>query len=75
MKFSLTQYGRQAEPIEAKSISDARAQLRYIARGELRRCKTRFRTGYLHRISPDSYAVTLAPSLQSSLWTSISLSY
>lgn len=59
--------------LEAMNLRDAKAQLRAMADGNLRACRTRFKSGRKHRVNSHSYLITVGRDPRSALWTSLSL--
>jgi len=70
--YALSQAGREACLFDG-NLKECRAQLRAIARGELKACRTRYKSGRLHKLSADSYSVTIGQDRNSNLWTWVSL--
>ena len=71
MSFYLSQRGRLPVPLDGDKAS-CRAQVREIARGELKRARARYGRAFLHKFN-DSYTITLGADPRSALWTSIAL--
>jgi len=71
-KYFLSQAGRELCPLDG-SKAQCLAQVRYIAKQELKRAKAKYGDAYLHKLGDGSYSITLGSDRRSSLWTSVSL--